>query len=166
MSNPNAPAATPRWIRWLGLVSLLAYGIYMAWLFVPSAGGADSSGYLNSAKLLAHGKLVAPSRVIPELKLTSPYHLVPLGFTCEPKPDSVRLAPTYPVGMPLQFAAATLVAGWTVGPYLVGVGGGLAAVWLCYRCARELGVSPLLAMIGAAALAFSPMFIFIAVQPL
>jgi hypothetical protein len=166
MSNPNAPAVASPWIRWLGLVGLLAYGVYMAWLFVPSAGGADSSGYLNSAKLLAQGKLVTASRVIPELKLTSPYHLVPLGFTCEPRPDSVRLAPTYPVGMPIQFAIAGRLTGWYIGPYLVGVLGAMAAVYFCYLCARELGVDPLLAMIGGAALGLSPMFIFIAIQPL
>jgi hypothetical protein len=166
MSNPNPPAAAPRWIRWLGLAGLVAYGIFMAWYYVPSAGGADSSGYLNSAKLLAQGKMVTQSRVIPELKLASPFHLVPLGFTCEPRPDSVRLAPTYPVGLPLQFALAGVIAGWRVGPYLVGVGGALAAVWLCYRCARELGVSPPLALVGAAALGISPMFLFVAIQPL
>ncbi len=166
MSNPNAPAAAPRWIRLLGLGGLLALGVYFSIYFHPIASAADASGYLNSAKLLAHGQLTTTSRVVPELKLSSTFQLVPLGFTCEPLEGSIRLAPTYPVGLPLQLALVSFVAGWNVGPYLVCVGAALAAVWLCYLTARELGVSPALAVAGAAALALSPVFIFIAVEPL
>jgi hypothetical protein len=58
------------------------------------------------------------------------------------------------------------VTGWTVGPHLVAVGAALAAMLACYFCARELGVSPLPAMIGAAAIVVNPMHMFIAIQPL
>jgi hypothetical protein len=166
MSNPNPPAAAPPWIRWLGLVGLFGFGVFLSVYFHPVASAADASGYLNSAKLLAHGRLTTTSRVVPELKLSSTFQLVPLGFTCEPLDGSIRLSPTYPVGVPLQLAAAGLIAGWNLGPYLVCVGGSLAAVWLCYLTARELGLSPLSALAGAAALGLSPVFVFIAVQPL
>lgn len=166
MSNPNAPAAAPRALRLLGLAGLLAAAVYFAVYFQPYATAADASGYLNSAKLLSAGKLITRSRVIPELTLSSTFQLVPLGFTCEPKDGSIRLAPTYPVGLPLQFAAASAVAGWAIGPEFVSVGAVLAALAFTYFAARELGVSPLLGLAGAAALAASPVFIFIGIQPL
>lgn len=158
-------AGAARWGRWLGLLGLLGYGIFLAIYYVPIAGGSDSSGYLNSARMLAHGQLTTEFRAIPGLTAKSTEHLLPLGFARD-QARSTRLFPSYPVGLPLQFAAAGRLAGWTLGIYLVSVGGAVAAVWLCFLCARELGVSSGGAWLGAGALAFSPMFLFIAIQPL
>jgi hypothetical protein len=88
----------------------------------------------------------------------------PNGFF--PYPGNPRLPPTYPPGLPLQFAAAGKVLGWSWGPFVVEVAGALAAVWLCYLVAREFDVSPSLAAAGAAALGACPVFIFSSIQPI
>jgi hypothetical protein len=161
----SGKAEATRWVRWLGLLGLLGYGIFLAIYYVPIAGGSDSSGYLNSARMLAHGQLTTEFRAIPGVTVKSTEHLMPLGFARD-QARTARLFPSYPVGLPLQYAVAGRLTGWTFGIYLVSVGGAVAAVWVCFLCARELGVSPAGAWLGAAALAFSPMFLFIAIQPL
>lgn len=94
----------------------------------------------------------------------SPFHFMPLGYWVGPKPGTI--VPTYPSGLPLHFAGAGLALGWRLGPLWVIVGGALAAIWLCYLCGREIGVSPPLAAAGAAVIGSSPLFIFSSVQAL
>ena len=149
-----------------GLVLLAGYGVFLAANFAPIAAGSDSGGYLNSARLLARGKLREPLRTIPELPLAeaAPFSYVPLGYVDEQRTG--WLTPTYPVGLPLHYAAASYVAGWHWGTLLVGVLGALAAVAGCYFCARELEVPAPLAIAGAAALAVSPMFLYTSLVPL
>jgi hypothetical protein len=56
MSNPNPPAAAachPRTVVWIGCLALALYGGFLSYHTTVVAGGADSSGYLNSAKLFA-----------------------------------------------------------------------------------------------------------------
>ena len=68
MSNPNPPGAVraPRLLLWIGCVALAWYAGLLAWNSSSVAGGADSSGYLNSARLLATGKLTTELRTPPE----------------------------------------------------------------------------------------------------
>ena len=79
------------------------------WLLfgVHHAGGSDSSAYLNQARLLASGRLLAEPR-LPELPSGPHGPLVgsPLGF--RPAPNG-SLAPTYPPGYPLLLAPLMLV---------------------------------------------------------
>jgi len=160
------PNPLPR--RALVLVSLLVFvalGVALWLRFAPSASGADSSGYLNSAKLFAAGKLEAPIRQLPEIApYTTSIYAVPLGFWPSPRPG--RMVPTYPPGLPLQYAAVGPWLGWELGPTFVSVALALAAVWLCYQCAREIGLDAGLAIACAAALALSPLFLFLAQQTL
>ena len=166
MSNPASFSPAPRWLLWLSLLGLLWYELFLAAHFSPVAAGSDASGYLNSARLLTEGRLAMRARAIPELQIASTYHVMPLGFIGENRPGYIRLAPTYPVGLPLLLALAKGLTNWQLAPFFVCIGSALAGVWLCYLVGRELGLSPLLAAIGAAALGLSPMFMFIAVQPL
>jgi hypothetical protein len=168
MSNPNppaAPAAAPRWLLALFVIGLtgLTYFLYGQTTIV--AAGSDSSGYMNCARLLARGELTAPQRIPPEVAADAlPYDFMPLGYNVSAKPGFI--VPTYPQGLPMHLAVGGLTLGWRLGPHWIIVGSAVAAILLCYVCAREIGVSPPLAMAGAAALALSPLFLFSSVQPL
>jgi hypothetical protein len=155
-------ALTRAWKR-LALLALLGFGVYLALHFALVAGGADSSGYLNSAKALAEGRLTDPIRAVPEIEGRT-WLFVPMGYWGEQ--DRNFVVPTYPPGLPLIFAASSFAGDWYWGPLLACVLGAVAAVWLCFLCAREAGVSTPLAVAGAVSLALSTMFLFSALQPM
>ncbi len=150
---------------WAGvfLLLLLGYGIFIGMNFSDVAGGADSSGYFNSARLLAKGRLTADYRPIPEIGEIAAY-CEPLGFAWSPRKDCY--VPVYPVGLPLYLAASSFVGGWTWGPLVACTAAAVAAVFLCFLCGRELGISRFLAAAGAASLAVSPMFLSASSQPM
>jgi hypothetical protein len=157
----------PQCFTWLALLALAGYAVFLAGSITIAAGGSDSSGYLNSARLLASGRLQGEQRVPEEFGPLDRLDLVwftPLGFF--PHPNNPHLPPTYPPGLPLHFALAAILTGWTVGPWLVLTGSALAAVCLCYCVARELGLDRWLAAAGAGALATCPVFLFTSIQPL
>ncbi|MSU65748.1 MAG: hypothetical protein EXS38_06540 [Opitutus sp.] len=169
MPNSPTPAIAPVTRRWvgIGLVALAAYGVFLAERTSVVAGGSDTSGYLNSARLLASGRLQTEQRIPAEFNPQAQLHrehFMPLGFVA--LKDNPHLPPTYPVGLPLHFAVAGKLFGWTVGPLLVEVGLTLAAVWLCAAIARKLGIDPWLATAGAVTLAVFPVFLFTSLQPL
>ena len=69
----------------------------LAWKSGAVAGGSDSSGYMNNARLIAASHATAPIRSvagIPPEKAPG-YLYVPLGF--RPSADGAALVPTYPV---------------------------------------------------------------------
>lgn len=170
MSNPNPPdtaSAAPSWLPKIGWLALAAYALFIALNAKTVAGGSDSSGYLNSARIFAAGQLLVDMRVPAEfgpIGQIDRSHFHPLGFTAyaaEP-----RYAPTYPTGLPLHLALAGKLFGWAAGPLLIVVFAAVGAVWLCYACARELGLAPPLAAAGATMLATFPVFLFTSLQPL
>jgi hypothetical protein len=169
MSNPNPSAnvaAAPPWFRWLGVAALAAYAIFLVRHTTIVAGGSDSSGYLNSARLLAAGRLQAdlrlPDVVNPETLRR--YAFQPLGFSVFP--GQSQLTPTYPSGLPLHYALAGRILGWKIGPQAVQVGAALAVAFLTYAVARQLGLMPWFAFAGSAAVAVFPPLLFTAIQPL
>lgn len=170
MSNPNPPAPARRSSRrlvWFGAVALALYAWFLTRHGTVVAGGADSSGYFNSAKLFTEGSLFTPLRVPPEFRAAGrvdPLHFLPLGFV--PAANPAMLAPTYPTGLPLHLAPATVFLGWDFGARVVFVGAALAALWLTYLSARRLGLGPALAGSGAVMLGAFPVFLFTSVQPL
>jgi hypothetical protein len=161
-----APPAS-RWFARLGLLALFAYGVFLDRHLTVVAGGSDSSGYLNAARLLAAGELRTPLRLTPEFgpaaALVRP-HFTPLGFL--DTRDPALLAPTYPTGLPLHLALAARLGGWTAGPRGLLLAAALAAVWLTYGLARDLGLPRLLAATAATLLAAFPVFLFTSFQPL
>ncbi len=170
MSNPNPsvpPVRAPRWIVWLGLAALAGYAVFLARNSTVAAGGSDSSGYLNSARLLAAGRLATEVRVPAELGgpagLFRP-DFQPLGFRATA--ESPRMVPTYPVGLPLHLAIAGKILGWSWGPLLCGLSAAVAAVWLCYAVGRELGLAVSLAAAAAVVLAACPVLLYTSIQPL
>jgi 4-amino-4-deoxy-L-arabinose transferase-like glycosyltransferase len=170
MSNPNPPSS----VRpgrgaggWLAAGALALYALFLGWNFSPYAGGADSSGYLNSARLLAAGELAAEPRIPAEFgpeERAVRQHFQPQGFV--PFAGNPRLSPTYPVGVPLQLALAGRLFGWTAAPGIVGIGAALATLGLMYAVGRRFGLPPVLAATGAAVLAAYPVFVFMSLQPL
>ena len=170
MSNPNPlapPAPAPRWFVLLGVLALVGYGIFLGVNSTVAAGGSDSSGYLNSARLLAAGQLDTTVR-IPRgfgdfTNLFGP-NFQPLGFLAST--DSSRMVPSYPTGFPLHLALAGKIIGWTAGPLCVGLAGALAAVALCYLVGRELGLDWTLAAAATVVLAACPILLFTSIQPL
>lgn len=126
------------------------------------AGGADSSGYLNQARLFARGRLMDVSR----LDVRPPWReaaitLAPLGYW--PDDDRERLTPTYPPGYPLLMAPGFLVH--ERAPFLVVPVCGALAVWLTFAIGRRLGEEGA----GAAAallVAAGPTFLYQLVQPM
>ncbi len=152
------------WTRWVCVIVLLGYGIFIGVNHAPVAAGADSGGYLGSARLLSQGRLLTTLRTVPEFAARNVWMHTPLGY--EAKEGSTVLRPTYPIGLPIHYAIGGLVAGWHWGPLLVSVIGALAAVLICFWCARELEISPILSATGAAALAVSPLLLYMSFIPM
>jgi hypothetical protein len=169
-SRPSShlqPAAVPRWLSWRLLppaLGLLVYALLLAHFMGAYAGGSDQSGYLNEARLLAHGHVTIPMRLVPDPRPeTLPmYTHVPLGFI--PNADHVTLTPTYPVGLPLLILAVAEVFGWELAPALTMGAHALLGLWLIYRLARAAGLARGWAWLAALLLAASPLFFFASVQ--
>ncbi len=171
MSKPNPPtpgAFAERWPFVALMVMLALYAAFLARFSTQVAGGADSSGYLNSARLLAAGQLQSTLRVPDVIAAAEPelnrVHFTPHGFF--PHQDPAHLPPTYPPGIPLQFALAGKLLGWTAGPLAVELLVALGALALCYLVGRECGLGRWSAIAGAVILGLSPLFLFSSLQPL
>jgi hypothetical protein len=145
---------------------VIGYAVFLALNTAPIAGGADSSGYLNSARLIAEGRWTASPRPIGTLsRETLPPGIDrPLGF--RPARDSPELAPTYPPGLPLHFAAVGRVFGWDAAPLVVLVAAALAGLLLLIGLGRELGLPLGWALAAALLLASCPLYVQYAIQPM
>lgn len=151
----------------MGLVGLALYALFLARHMTVVAGGSDSSGYLNSARLFAAGALQTDLRVPEEfgpVAAVDRAHFSPQGFASFSV--NLRLSPSYPTGLPLHFALAAKFLGWEAGPLLVQLLAAVVAVWLTYLTARAMELHYTLAAAGAAMLATFPVFIFTSIQTL
>jgi hypothetical protein len=166
-STLSSPRPAPRWFIWFGCLALAGYGVFLQFNSTVAAGGADSSGYLNSAQLLAAGRRETHVRLpagFDRAAETFRPHFQPLGFTAFAEND--RLVPTYPTGLPLHLALAQKVLGESLGVRCVEFAAAVAAVWLCYALGFQLGLGRPLAAAGAIVLAACPVMIFTSIQPL
>ncbi len=170
MNDPGAQAAIssgesfPRFARLACIAALLVYGIFIAWQYPPVAAGADAGGYFFSARLLQEGELSAPLRQVEEMPAGTWRGLQPLGAIGAD--DSDRLKPAYPPGLPVHFALVGAIFGMEWGATIVAALAACACVYLTFMLLRWMGVSPLLAVTGAAALALSPQFVFSSISPM
>src|SRR5215471_16920471 len=155
-----------RTVLLFGAVLLAAYGVFLVRHSAFAVGGADSSGYLNTARRMRQGTLVALPRSLDRLELPDPQAVacIPLGFVTGPRPGT--MAPLYPAGFPAHLLAAAMLAGWSIGPYLVSPLAAVVSLLLCYRLGRELGLSVMASGAAAAVLAVWPVFLFQALQPM
>ena len=117
----------------------MGYAAFLAFHVGAYAGQSDSSGYLNSARLLAHGQTAVAQRIpagIDPAALDS-YTFIPLGF----RPASaVAMAPTYPIGLPLALAALGPLMTWALAPHFLMVASALAAAVLMFPLGRASGL--------------------------
>jgi 4-amino-4-deoxy-L-arabinose transferase-like glycosyltransferase len=152
------------------LVFAAVGAMFYAWLLYqrgsPFAAGSDSSGYLNSARLLARGEFAIPVRAVEGLTPADYDFIVfqPLGFVINRVKGTI--APTYPIGLPLHLLAAAPVVGWEKTARVVNVLNALAAGALLYALGRRLGLGRAWALGGVALLWASPVFLYHAIQPM
>ena len=153
----------------LVLIGLLAIGLagyagFLALHMSPHAGGADSSGYINNARLLSQGKLYVQPRVLPGHSATEfgGYSNLPLGFLI--RADG-QMVPIYPTGYPLQLIV-TAVFGWSRAVTVLNVFTALAGGFLLFAYCRMLALSVWLSFGGVALFWLCPLFIFSALQPM
>ena len=157
------PSLLPRGAAgWRGLaaVLLLGYAFLLCDKAVTCAGGSDSSGYLNAARLLARGKLSDSVEPLARFKLSQDFArvFIPLGFSPGIEPGT--MVPSYPLGLPLHMAAAGLVGGWARAPFWVSPLAAALCLVLVYGIGRELGMSRPFAAAAAACLAVFPTFVW------
>jgi hypothetical protein len=147
-------------------IGLAWYAFFLVTHAVVYAGGADSSGYLNSARLLGEGRLKADQRVWPGLSVRgfTPFCYVPLGFRPGDDGADSELCPTYPIGVPLLIAAASQIVGWDAGPATMILLHALAGVLLQFRLGRCAGLSFGAASLGALLLALCPLYVAFSLQ--
>jgi hypothetical protein len=139
----------------LAIAALLVYaGVLLAYRS-GIAGGADSSGYLNQARMWRSGTLSVTLEQPRTLGLP-PHLFIPLGFVPGTEPGT--MVPSYPIGLPLH-----MVLG---GESLVSPLAAIFSVVLLYLVARELGVSRDWAIAAAGVLALCPTFVYLGIQPM
>jgi hypothetical protein len=129
------------------------------------AGGPDSSGYCNGAKLIASGNVIYENRLIHLLGLPPSmiYIFTPLGFDAGLKPYT--MVPAYPAGVSMHQALFAKLGGWARGPYLIGPLTCVLALLATIGVGRELGLTLVDAVGAAAILGALPVVLFHAIQP-
>ncbi|MBK5259371.1 MAG: hypothetical protein JJE51_07240 [Thermoanaerobaculia bacterium] len=130
-----------------------------------AAGGPDSSGYLNAARLFSAGAY--STRILPleQLGLSDSFAdvFVPLGFS--QAQEARHMVPAYPPGAALHFWLMAQLFGWSVGPYIVSPLAAAGAVVLMYFVGCQFNLRRFPSAIGAGVLAFLPPFLLHAFQP-
>lgn len=156
--------------RVMAAIVVIAAAVYGLTLFLhrsTGAGGADSSGYLNEARMIAAGQTSIPIRLLSVLHLPPEfaYIFTPLGFAPS-RLHPGRMVPTYPPGLPAHFAIAGTIGGWSQAPFLMPILAGFVSLALLYVLARQFGLNPWLSAAASAILAVCPVFLFMTAQPM
>jgi hypothetical protein len=126
-----------------------------------AAGGADAYCYVTQASLWASGRLVVPDR----LAMLAPaigQAVAPLGYQLADGPAA--LVPICSPGLPLVMAAALMLGAPSAIFYVVPIFTALA-VWLTYVVGLR-AAGPHVGLMAAVLFAFSPIFLFQAIQPM
>jgi hypothetical protein len=153
--------------RILLLALLLSYAGLLYTNLCDTAGGSDSSGYLNYARRLSQGNLIERVKALDVFALREEFGDIfrPLGFTRNSARKDI-IVPSYPAGMPLHMAAFAKILGWAKGPFLVSPVAALLGLLLIYFLARQLGLSPLFSVFSSIILAAFPAYLFQSIQPM
>jgi hypothetical protein len=139
------------------------YGVFLARHVEAHAGGSDSSGYMNNARLLERMRLTIPRREIEGLSTeTLPsYAYIPLGFIPVGKHD---MAPTYAMGLPLLIVGASHITGWDQAANATLWLHAMFSLLVLYCLSIVIGLSHPLAFLGALFLGLSSIFICMSLQ--
>jgi hypothetical protein len=158
------PPAGRRLAALAAAVLLAAYAVLLVRDVGAVAGGSDSSGYMNHARLLASGRLHAQPRTLPGLSPSDahPFVYVPLGFKAAWNGDG--LVPTYPAGFSLLVMLAKPLAGWRHAGDLAIIAHSLAGLVATYLLGGVLGLGRRWAFLGAGVVGLSPLYLFMSLQ--
>ena len=150
---------TPKLVRALLFVLVAGYAWVLASRGTGVAGGADSSGYYNLARLLAQGRSTGVLRPIAGVSMPSyhPLYFTPLGFA--PTEHAGELVPVYPPGFPLHLTLAAPIVGWERAGVLVNTLAGIATLLLLYHLARRFELPPGWALVAVVLFALFPVTI-------
>jgi hypothetical protein len=167
VDSASSPARRTTSDRVMVVVLLVAGFIYAGFLGMHMGafpGGSDSSGYMNNARLIKFGRTHVSERVVPGLAPTDlpTFTYVPLGFTPGSRPG--RIAPTYPIGLPMFIAAAAALVGWSAAAHWVIWLHALGGAALMYALGRYAGLPRGWAGIGALLLAACPVYTLFSLQ--
>lgn len=151
---------------WAAVAAAVAYTAMLAMNISFAAGGADSSGYLNEAKMFVRGQTSIPIEPLRTLGLDHSWieATTPIGFTWG-KEGSGTMAPGYPPGLPVHLALAALIGGWKVAPFLISPLAALGCGVMMFLTGRRLGLSRFGAFVSASLLLLLPQFVLHALQP-
>ena len=128
-----------------------------------TAGSADAYGYVSQSQLWRTGALIQAEPLASKVPWPQPeWSLSPLGYRPAAGPGAI--VPTYPPGLPLVMAGASVIAGFNAVFWVVPLLGGLA-VWMTYRLGRQIG-TPVSGAVGALLLTLSPVFLYQIAQPM
>jgi len=144
-------------------LGLLAYALFLGFNMGAVAGGSDSSGYLNNARLLRRGRVAASYREVPGLPANKmpPFFYVPLGF--RPAGPN-KMVPTYPIGLPLLINVVASVVGtdaapsWTISLHAI------AGVVLLFFLGCASGLTVGWAALGSLLLGVCPVYVSYSIQ--
>jgi hypothetical protein len=128
-----------------------------------SASAADGAGYISQADLLAQRRITFNEPLI--FRATWPeaaWTFAPLGYRPGRRGDEI--VPTYPPGLPLAMVVASTVAG-DAGPFLVAPLFGAVCMFATYLLGARLH-SRICAVVAAALVTASPIWLFQIVQPM
>jgi len=144
--------------------ALVLYAVLLARNEGAVAGGSDSSGYMNQARLLAAGHVHVQPRTIPGLPRADmpPFLYVPLGF--KPAPDGDGMVPTYPAGFSLFVVALRPLAGWRYAGDTAAIIHAIAGIVATYALGRMLGLGRKWSVLGAAVVAASPLYLLMSLM--
>jgi hypothetical protein len=147
----------------LVFITFAIYGVFLARHIQCYAGGSDSSGYMNNARLLEQRQLRIERREIEGLSSeTLPsYAYVPLGFF----PVGTReMVPTYSMGLPLLILGVSHVTGWDHAADATQWLNAMLSLVVLYCLSIAMGLSHPLAWLGTLLLGLSSIFIHMALQ--
>lgn len=154
----------PLWLMRMALRTAIcgSAGTWFRFL-LSSIGGADSYGYVSAAELIARGSLIAPAPIADWLSAANRLAIAsPLGWA--PSPDGSGIVPIYPLGVPVLMALFNAVAG-AEAVFFVAPCAAAITLFLTHRVARSWYDADT-ALLAAALVAWNPLFITYAKQPM
>lgn len=145
---------------WIGGIAAASTALVLA-SATHSAAGADASGYISESAMFARGQLFHRDELADVARGHDPFLTSPLGW--RPAPGGLQ-APTYPPGLPLLMAIPQALGG-AAGASLVVIASAAIAIvatgWLAAQLAGTIA-----GVIAAALIAFTPVFLYQAIQPM
>lgn len=159
----RADAAPFPWrlVPWIAMAGL---AVYLAQNVDTTAGPNDSGGYLNSAVLISEGRIAAEVQLIlgPGGADDDPRLHMPITFCVAP---DGRMAPEYPVGLPLIIGALYKLMPRDAAVTASCVLHILFAILITRAVARRAGLPDGWAWLGGALVGLSPLTWFEGLQP-